>query len=67
MPARILHDYDPDSDQAEADWLASQWDTGWKPEYGYGVPVHIDGKLLHRWAMIREEVSAVEPDPLPWQ
>ncbi len=66
MPARILHDYDPNSDQEEADWLASEWDNGWKPEYGFGVPVRIDGKLLRRWAMIREERSAPQPNPPAW-
>jgi hypothetical protein len=55
MPTRILHDYDPESDQNETDWLAAEHAAGWIPEYGYGLPVRISGKLLHRYAMIRYE------------
>jgi hypothetical protein len=53
MPARILHDYDPGSDQTEEDWLAEEYDNGWVPEYGHGVPFELNGPLVHRWAMIR--------------
>jgi hypothetical protein len=64
MPTHILHDYDPESDQDEADWLAAEYDAGWVPEYGYGVPLRVGGKLLHRYAMIRDEsapAGAQEP------
>jgi hypothetical protein len=52
---RILHDYDPASDQCEADWLAAEYDTGWVPEYGHGIPIELNGRLVHRWAMIEAE------------
>ena len=55
MPARILHDYDPASDQTEEDWLAQEYDHGWLPEYGRGVPIELNGRMVHRWAMIRDE------------
>jgi hypothetical protein len=53
VPERILYDYDPASDQNEADWLAALQEVGWVPEYGYGVPVRIGGRMLHRYSMIR--------------
>ena len=55
MPARILHDYDPASDQTEADWLAAEYDNGWVPEYGYGVTIELNGRTVRRWAMIRDQ------------
>jgi hypothetical protein len=58
MPIRILHDYDPESDQTETDWIATEHDAGWVPEYGYGLPVRISGKLVHRYAKIRGQSEA---------
>lgn len=52
---RILHDYDPGSDQTEEDWLAAEYDAGWVPEYGHGVPIELNGRQVHRWAMIEAE------------
>jgi hypothetical protein len=52
---RILHDYDPGSHQTEADWLAAEYDVGWVPEYGHGVPIELNGRLVHRWAMIEAQ------------
>jgi hypothetical protein len=52
---RILHDYDPACDQGEEDWLAAEYDAGWVPEYGHGIPIELNGGLVHRWAMIEAE------------
>jgi len=52
---RILHDYDPASDQTDADWLAAEYDGGWVPEYGHGVPIELNGRLVPRWALIEAE------------
>jgi hypothetical protein len=42
----------PASDQTEADWLAAEYDAGWVPEYGHGIPIELNGGQVHRWAMI---------------
>jgi len=39
---RILHDYEATSDQTEADWLAAEYDAGWVPEYGHGIPIELN-------------------------
>lgn len=56
QPARVLHDWHPESDQPEGDWLADQYDQGWVPDHLYGgrpAKVRIDGEpLVHRWAMV---------------
>jgi hypothetical protein len=48
----ILHDYDPTSDQDEANWLAAKYDAGLVPEYGHGIPIELNGRRVHRRAMI---------------
>ena len=53
MRARILHDYDPHSDLTEQDWLAAEFDNGWQPEHGQGLTIELNGRTVHRWAMIR--------------
>ena len=52
---RILHDYDPTTDQTEEDWLAAEYDAGWVLEYGHGIPIELNGCLVHRWSMIAAE------------
>jgi hypothetical protein len=52
---RILHDYDPASDQTEEDWLAAEYDARWVPEYGRCIPIELNGRPVHRWAMIEAE------------
>ena len=52
---RILHDYDPACDQTEEDWLGAEYDAGWIPEHGHGVPIELNGRQVHRWAMIEAE------------
>jgi hypothetical protein len=61
MRARILHDYGPHSDQTEQDWLAAEYDNGWQPEHGQGVPIELNGRMVHRWAMIRTDLDSQPP------
>ena len=53
---RILHDWNPNGDQTEEDWLAAQAEAGWQPDPDIAGPstVSIDGQPpVHRWAMIQ--------------
>ena len=61
MRARILHDYDPHSDLTEQDWLAAEYDNGWPPEHGQGVTIELNGRTVHRWAMIRIDLESRPP------
>jgi hypothetical protein len=45
----------PGDRQSEADWFAAEYDAGWVPEYGQGILIELNGRLVHRWAMIETE------------
>jgi hypothetical protein len=45
-------------DLTEQDWLAAEFDNGWQPEHGQGLTIELNGRTVHRWAMIRTDLES---------